>query len=197
MSVEQTLLVQARVRWLARSLLGTELELDWMSGDSELGSGSRLLEWWSSGREEVLQLGSAADSCKKVGSGAYIVGVVDHLYLVTRLPLWLTLSSYASTTPVVLTVRDASTGRPYDRWGFGLTCARSAARPLAPPYLRPTSLPCWVGHVDGPVVRRSDDVAVRSLCAISFSPPREDLLDVPDEGAEDEVLCLAVGSRWP
>ncbi|RZS19147.1 hypothetical protein BHM03_00051495 [Ensete ventricosum] len=60
-----------------------------MSGDSEPGSGSRLLEWWSSSREEVLQLGSVADSCKKVGSGAYIVGVVDHSYLATRLPLWL------------------------------------------------------------------------------------------------------------
>ncbi|RRT44853.1 hypothetical protein B296_00041178, partial [Ensete ventricosum] len=33
---------------------------------------------------------------------AYIVGVVDHPYLATRLSLWLTLSSYASTTPVVL-----------------------------------------------------------------------------------------------
>ncbi|RWV77596.1 hypothetical protein GW17_00061550 [Ensete ventricosum] len=45
--------------------------LDRMSGDSEPGSGSRLLEWWSSGREEVLQLRSAADSCKKVGSGRF------------------------------------------------------------------------------------------------------------------------------
>ncbi|RWW28898.1 hypothetical protein GW17_00006590 [Ensete ventricosum] len=43
-------------------------------------------------------------------TGAYIVGVVAHSYLATRLPLWLTLSSYASTTPVVLAVRDASTG---------------------------------------------------------------------------------------
>ncbi|RRT38381.1 hypothetical protein B296_00046499 [Ensete ventricosum] len=171
------------------------VQLDQMSGDSELGSRSRLLEWWSSGREEVLQLGSAADSCKMVGSGAYIVGVVDHPYLATRLPLWLTLSSYASTTPVVFTVRDASTGRPYDRWGFGLTCARSAARLLTPPYLRLTSSPCWVVHVGGPVVRRSDDVAARSLCVISFSPPGEDLLEVPNEGAEDEVLCLAVGAR--
>ncbi|RWW44305.1 hypothetical protein BHE74_00049947 [Ensete ventricosum] len=129
-SVEQTLLVQAR------SLLSTELELGRMSGDSELGSGSRLLEWWSSGQEEVLQLGSVADSCKMVGSGAYIVGVVDHLYLATRLPLWLTLSSYASTTPVVLAVRDASTGR-----GISITCIRSVVRPLGyRPYL------CQVGR---------------------------------------------------
>ncbi|RWV92683.1 hypothetical protein GW17_00044897 [Ensete ventricosum] len=62
-------------------------------------------------------------------------------------------------------------GRTYDRWGFGLTCARSAARPLASPYLWPTSFPRWVGHVGGPVVQRSDDVATRSLCVISFFPP--------------------------
>ncbi|RRT66382.1 hypothetical protein B296_00038550, partial [Ensete ventricosum] len=136
---------------------------------------------------------------------AYIVGVVDHPYLATRLSLWLTLSSYASTTFAVLAVRDASTGegigltcvrsavrslgyrpylyqvdrttvgvstlpvsdRPYDRWGFGLTYARSTARPLVPPYLRPISFPCWVGHVGGPVVRRSNDVTTRSLCVIS------------------------------
>ncbi|RWW70810.1 hypothetical protein BHE74_00021497 [Ensete ventricosum] len=67
--MEQALLVQARVRWLARGLLGTELKLDRMSGDPELGLGGRLLEWWSSGREEILQLGSAADSCTKAGSG--------------------------------------------------------------------------------------------------------------------------------
>ncbi|RRT52688.1 hypothetical protein B296_00022803 [Ensete ventricosum] len=61
-------------------------------------------------------------------------------------------------------------GRPYDHWGFGLTRARSAARPLAPPYLRPTNFPRRVGHVDGPVVRKSDDVATKSSCAISFFP---------------------------
>ncbi|RZS08766.1 hypothetical protein BHM03_00039783 [Ensete ventricosum] len=154
------------------------------------------------------------------GARAYIVGVVDHPYLTTRLSLWLTLSSYASTTLVVLPVRDASTGE-----GIDLTCVRLAVRPLgyrpylcqvgrttagvsalpvpgrphdlAPLYLRPTSFPFWVGHVGGLVVRRSNDVAARSLCAISFFPPGEDLLEVPDEGAEDEVLCLAAGSRWP
>ncbi|RWV84106.1 hypothetical protein GW17_00054212, partial [Ensete ventricosum] len=56
---------------------------------------------------------------------AYIVGVVDHPYLATRLPLWLTLSSYASTTSIVLAVRDASTGE-----GIGLTCVRSIVRLL-------------------------------------------------------------------
>ncbi|RWW01961.1 hypothetical protein GW17_00034978 [Ensete ventricosum] len=40
-----------------------------MGGTSGFGSGSRLLEWWSSGRAEVFQLGSAADSYKQIGSG--------------------------------------------------------------------------------------------------------------------------------
>ncbi|RWV97728.1 hypothetical protein GW17_00039463 [Ensete ventricosum] len=147
-----------------RSLLGTELELDRMSGDSEPGSGSRLLEWWSSGRDEVLQ----PDSYKKVGSG---------------------------TRPQVKVSALPVSGRSYDCWGIGLTYVRPVAQPLAPPYLRLTSLPCWVGHVGGPVVQRSDDVAVMSLCAISFFPPWEDLLEAPDEGAKDEVLCLAASSR--
>ncbi|RRT44654.1 hypothetical protein B296_00015928 [Ensete ventricosum] len=30
------------------------------------GLGGQLLEWWSSGRVEMFQLGSAFDSCKKV-----------------------------------------------------------------------------------------------------------------------------------
>ncbi|RWW36417.1 hypothetical protein BHE74_00058568, partial [Ensete ventricosum] len=34
--------------------------------------------------------------------GAFIVVVVGHSYLVTLLPLWLTMSSYPSTTPAVL-----------------------------------------------------------------------------------------------
>ncbi|RZR76636.1 hypothetical protein BHM03_00001478 [Ensete ventricosum] len=117
-----------------------------MGGISGFGSGSRLLEWWSSGRAEVcqlgsiavFQLGSVADSCKKVGSAGarvYIVGVVDHMYLATRLPLWLTLSSYASTTPVVVAV-DCTTagnsalpvpGRPHDHWRPH-TCVRPASR---------------------------------------------------------------------
>ncbi|RZR95596.1 hypothetical protein BHM03_00024449 [Ensete ventricosum] len=88
-------------------------------------------------------------------------------------------------------------GRPYDRWGFGLTCAKSTARLLVPSYLCPTSFLRWVDHVGGPIVRRSDDVASKSLCVISFFPPEEDLLEVPDECAEDEDLCLVVGSKWP
>ncbi|RWW21769.1 hypothetical protein BHE74_00030020 [Ensete ventricosum] len=65
------------------------------------------------------------------GAGAYIVGVVDHLYLATWLPLWLTMPSCTSTTPAVLAVRHASIGK-----GVALTCVRSAVRPLGiRPYL--------------------------------------------------------------
>ncbi|RWW54990.1 hypothetical protein BHE74_00038442 [Ensete ventricosum] len=55
--------------------------------------------------------------------------------MATRLPMWLTLSSYASTMPAVLAVRDASTS------GIGLTCVRSVVRLLGyRPYL------CQVGR---------------------------------------------------
>ncbi|RWV91407.1 hypothetical protein GW17_00046305 [Ensete ventricosum] len=54
-----------------RGLLGTEWELDWMSGDSELDLGGRQLEWWSPGEERVVQLRSVAGSCKKVESGRF------------------------------------------------------------------------------------------------------------------------------
>ncbi|RRT66267.1 hypothetical protein B296_00039625 [Ensete ventricosum] len=52
-------------------LLGMGWELGQMSGDSKLGLGGRLLEWWSPGQEEVLKFGSATDSCKKVRSGRF------------------------------------------------------------------------------------------------------------------------------
>ncbi|RRT48473.1 hypothetical protein B296_00046341 [Ensete ventricosum] len=125
-------------------LLGTELELDRMSGDSELGSGSRLLEWLS--------------------SGAYIMGVVDHPYLATRLPLWLTLSSYASTTPIVLAVRDTSTGE-----GIGLTCVRSVVRLLGyRPYL------CQVGRTTtGAPIPASDQLTVLGRPRRRASYPKE------------------------
>ncbi|RWV84989.1 hypothetical protein GW17_00053262 [Ensete ventricosum] len=55
----------------SRDLLGTKWELVWMSGGSELDLGGRLLKWWSPGEEGVVQLRSAAGSCKKVGSGRF------------------------------------------------------------------------------------------------------------------------------
>ncbi|RWW77310.1 hypothetical protein BHE74_00014545 [Ensete ventricosum] len=78
----------------------------------------RLLEWWSSGREEVPQLGSGTGSCKEVGSGAraFIVSVVGPSYLITLPSLRLTMSLYLSTMPLMLAVRRESAGkecRPY------------------------------------------------------------------------------------
>ncbi|RZS10042.1 hypothetical protein BHM03_00041193, partial [Ensete ventricosum] len=74
-----------------------------------------------------------------------------------------------------------ASGRLYDHW--------------RPPYLHSAGCPCRVGHVDGPTVRGYDDVAAKSSFVISFFPPPEDFLEAPDEGAKDEVLCLAAGSR--
>ncbi|RRT67714.1 hypothetical protein B296_00017275 [Ensete ventricosum] len=123
----------------------------------------RLLEWWSSGREEAPLLGSSVGSCKEVGSGkfrrdpsdgqvssvvdfsiplprrgagAFIMSVVGPLYLVTLLPLRLTMSLYLSTMPLVLAVRRAFAVRSVD-----LTYVRSAIRPLTPPILTFDRLP--------------------------------------------------------
>ncbi|RRT39205.1 hypothetical protein B296_00048733 [Ensete ventricosum] len=126
--VSKHLLVQARVRWLARSFLDTEWKLVRISSNSELGLGSQLLDWWSPGEEGVLQFGSVADSCKKVGSGAFIVGVVDRSYLITLLLLWLTML-------VVLALRRLQVG------GVDLTCVRSTVRLLAPPIFPSGQLP--------------------------------------------------------
>ncbi|RRT82034.1 hypothetical protein B296_00013576 [Ensete ventricosum] len=117
-----------------------------MDGSLVPRHGGWLLEWRSSGQEEAPQVGSGAGSCKEVGSGAYIVGVVGHPYLATLLPLWLTMSSYPSTTPAVLAVGRTTAGAPI---------------------LASDQLPRLVGHVDGPVVRGREDVAARSLFAIS------------------------------
>ncbi|RWV81407.1 hypothetical protein GW17_00057178, partial [Ensete ventricosum] len=79
-----------------------------MGGTSGSYPGGRLLEWWSSGRKEAPQLKSGTSSCKKVESGAFIVSVVDPLYLITLLSLRFTMSSYLSTMPLVLVVRRVS-----------------------------------------------------------------------------------------
>ncbi|RWW28116.1 hypothetical protein GW17_00007432 [Ensete ventricosum] len=106
-------------------------------------------------------------ACRKAGKrrkGAYIVGVVDHSYLATRLPLWLTLSSYASTTPVVLAVRDASTGE-----GIGLTCVRLAIQFLGyRPYL------CQVGRMTTSApIPASDQLTVLGRPRWRASCPKE------------------------
>ncbi|RWW29103.1 hypothetical protein GW17_00006383 [Ensete ventricosum] len=128
------------------------------------------------------------------------------------------MPSYTSTTLVILAVRHASTGK-----GIGLTCVRSTVRPLgiqlylcqvsrttdgdsALPvpgrphdhwrphtYVRPASR---VGSATSAGQLSEEAMMWRPGHHVSYhSPPREDLLEVPDEGAEDEVLCLAADSR--
>ncbi|RRT44960.1 hypothetical protein B296_00054543, partial [Ensete ventricosum] len=125
---------------------------------------------WSSriGRNLGVRLGKSAAGVVERGSeggftGAYIVGVVDHPYMATWLPLWLTMLSHTFTMPVVLAVAHASACK-----GVGLTCVRPVVRPLAPPYLRPASFLRRVDHVGGPVVRGRADVAAMSPSAISI-----------------------------
>ncbi|RRT44884.1 hypothetical protein B296_00046624, partial [Ensete ventricosum] len=51
-----------------------------------------------------------------IGAGAFILSVIGHSYLISLLPLLLTIPSYLSTTLVVLAVRRAPVGkgcRPY------------------------------------------------------------------------------------
>ncbi|RZS14120.1 hypothetical protein BHM03_00045783 [Ensete ventricosum] len=189
-----------------------------MSGDSELGLGGRLLEWWSSGREEVLQFGSVADSCTKAGSGrfrrepsdsqvslvvpfsnplsrrgagAFIVSVVDHLYLVTLLLLWPTMPSYPSTTLVVPVVRRAFAGRGCRPYLCQVGCMTTGAPHSC---IRPVAHVGWATSAG----QLSEGMMMWRLgqhLSYHSSPPREDLLEEPDEGAEYEVLCLAAGSR--
>ncbi|RZS15900.1 hypothetical protein BHM03_00047820, partial [Ensete ventricosum] len=102
-------------------------------------------------------------------AGAFIVGVVDHSYLITLLRLRLTIPSYTPTMLVVLATRRAFAGG-----GADLTCVRSAVRLLAPP-VYPAGYLRRVGHVGGPAVRGCDDLAARSAFVISFFPSREDL----------------------
>ncbi|RRT48274.1 hypothetical protein B296_00028274 [Ensete ventricosum] len=64
------------------------------SGSLERDGMKTGLSSWTEDRLKIFDHTSRAE--------AYIVGVVDHLYLATRLPMWLTLSSYASTMPAVL-----------------------------------------------------------------------------------------------
>ncbi|RWW02773.1 hypothetical protein GW17_00034117 [Ensete ventricosum] len=127
------------------------------------------------------------------GAGAFIVSAVDHSYLVTLLLLWPTMSSYPFITLAVLAVRRAFAGRgcrPYLRQvgctttGAPHTCIRPVAR---------------VGSATSAGQLSEGMMMWRPGQRLSYhsSPPREDLLEAPDEGAEDEVLCLAAGSRWP
>ncbi|RWW88007.1 hypothetical protein BHE74_00003137 [Ensete ventricosum] len=96
------------------------------------------------------------------GAGAFIVSVVGPSYLISLLPLRLTMSLYLSTMPLVLVVRRAFAGkecRPYPcQVGHMTTNApHTCIRPVV--------------HVSGPAVRGHDDVVARSTSAISFPSP--------------------------
>ncbi|RRT50901.1 hypothetical protein B296_00036948 [Ensete ventricosum] len=66
---------------------------------------------WSGGaREGRRRLRSGRAPVLARRSGAYIVSDVGHPYLATLLPLWLTMSSYPSTTPTVLAVGHTTAG---------------------------------------------------------------------------------------
>ncbi|RWW30117.1 hypothetical protein GW17_00005316 [Ensete ventricosum] len=137
-SVEQALLVQARVRYLARGRLDEELEL----GDREEPRGSaREVDCWGGGARSLY-----SGCCRSSVPGDMAALVAYH--------------AVAHFHHAVLAV-----GHVVE--GVGLTCVRSAVRPLAPPYLRPASFPRRVDHVDRPVVRGQTDVATGSPSAVS------------------------------
>ncbi|RWW01649.1 hypothetical protein GW17_00035295 [Ensete ventricosum] len=71
------------------------------------GTGGRLLEWWSSSRTEVSQLGLAVVSCKKVRS----VTVTGYPYLNPLFSLLLTISLHLTMSSVVLTALRAPAGK--------------------------------------------------------------------------------------
>ncbi|RRT50452.1 hypothetical protein B296_00046551 [Ensete ventricosum] len=134
---------------------------------------------WSSriGRNLGVRLGKSAAGVVERGSEggstgarAYIVGVVDHPYLATWLPLWLTMLSHTSTMPIVLAVGHASAGK-----GVDLTCVRPTVRSLAPPYLCPASFPRRVDHVGGPIVRGRADRELGNLNSVGADPTEQEL----------------------
>ncbi|RWW50753.1 hypothetical protein BHE74_00042954 [Ensete ventricosum] len=169
--------------WYLRVRLGKSA-----AGMVELGSGGSIparvgRKYSSSGR-------SLTPTRRPGRVGAYIVGVVDHSYLATWLPLRLTMPSYTSITHVILAVGRTIAGdsalpvpgRPQDHWRPH-TCVRPASHvgsTTSAGQLFEEAMMWWPGH----------HVPYHSFL------PREDLLEVPDEGAEDEVLCLAADSMW-
>ncbi|RRT66965.1 hypothetical protein B296_00032065 [Ensete ventricosum] len=132
MSVEQALLIQAQCASSPAVFSVRSWSLArWMmiqSSAREVGcwnDGARVgRKYSSSGRSLIPARRSGRVGSRRDPSDSQWV-FVDHPYLATRLPLWLTLSLYASTMPVVLAVRDASTGE-----GIGLTCVKSVVRLL-------------------------------------------------------------------
>ncbi|RWV94116.1 hypothetical protein GW17_00043382 [Ensete ventricosum] len=144
------LMMMARVRYLARSRLGTEVELGKMGGALGSGSGGWLLADFYSNDfgafvPEALILLIA---CCTAAPHHVVRGPCGEARAV------LPATGGMSTLPTL-----PLSGRPYDDWPFH-ACVRPA------PIRR-------VGHVSGPAVRGREDVTVRSTSIISFpSPPR-------------------------
>ncbi|RWW50941.1 hypothetical protein BHE74_00042758 [Ensete ventricosum] len=94
-------------------------------GWKRLGSGQSLTPARRSGRVgsrrdpsdgQVSSVVGFAIPLLRRGAGAFIVSAVGHSYLISLLPLLLTMPSYLSTTPAVLAVRRSPAGegcRPY------------------------------------------------------------------------------------
>ncbi|RZR95136.1 hypothetical protein BHM03_00023943 [Ensete ventricosum] len=189
-SLLETRKLIAEATWSIKNI--EQWELVRMSGDSELDLGDRLLEWWNPGEAGVLQFGSAADSCEKVRSGAeaFIVGVVDHSYLITLLLLWLTMPSYSSTMLAVLAMRRALARRGCRPYLCQVGCTSTSA-----PHTSVRPVACVESATSAGQLSEGM-ITWRPGQHLSYhSSPREGLLEAHDEGAEDEVLCLAAGSR--
>ncbi|RWW33698.1 hypothetical protein GW17_00001568 [Ensete ventricosum] len=106
-------------------------ELVRMSGDSGVGSGVLMLEWRSPGGEEVVLLGSAAGSCKEVGSGRSFYSGCCGLFVPDDLTAFMTHHAAAPLAmPIVLVVRRAPAGggcRPYlCQVGRTVPCCRAS-----------------------------------------------------------------------
>ncbi|RWV78125.1 hypothetical protein GW17_00060959 [Ensete ventricosum] len=119
-----------------------------MGDDPELGLGDRLLEWWSSGREEIPQLGSAADFCVKAGSGRSFYSECCRSFVPGNLTAFI---AYYAVIPFHHACRPC--GRLYDHW--------------RPPILASGRLPVSGRPRRGPTVRGYDDMAARSAFVIS------------------------------
>ncbi|RWW43929.1 hypothetical protein BHE74_00050355 [Ensete ventricosum] len=88
-----------------------------MCSDSELGLGGWLSEWRSPGEEGVIQFGSTANSCKKVGSGRSFYSECCRSFVPDDLTAFMAYhAAVPSTVLVVLAMRRAFAGggcRPY------------------------------------------------------------------------------------
>ncbi|RWW32706.1 hypothetical protein GW17_00002607, partial [Ensete ventricosum] len=120
----------------ASQSLRHRVELVRMSGDSGLGLGGLMLEWGSPGEEGVIQLGSAVDSCKEVGSGRGLYSGCCRLFVPDDLTAFMT---YHAAAPFAMSSCLSPCLPPWQRvvrlqvGGADLTCARSVIEETAMP----------------------------------------------------------------